>query len=298
VQTYRNVTHGRGFTLIELLVVIAIIAILIALLLPAVQQAREAARRSECRNKLKQLGIALHNYHDTHGRFPPGAITVPSGWAWSTFVLPFLDQAPLYNQLAPNGGTIPAATDGTAIMTPLPIFLCPSNGSSSGNVNEDYGGYSLSNYVISCAIADELPNSANFPSSHRIADITDGTSNTLLAAERALMDPPFESLGAIWGGRSKSSSSYAFAARLPINTPFTGTVGATNITDATASRFSPSSQHEGGAHFVMADGSVRFISETIQTNPSPGTTYATWCTGNFVYQNLFNIADGNVIGDF
>ena len=98
----------RGFTLIELLVVIAIIAVLIALLLPAVQQAREAARRSTCKNNLKQLGLAIHNYHDTHGVFPPGYIsrdvstTDPAsaetglGFSWGTMILPFMDQSPLY----------------------------------------------------------------------------------------------------------------------------------------------------------------------------------------------------------
>src|SRR5437588_8459259 len=97
----------RGFTLIELLVVIAIIAVLIALLLPAVQQAREAARRSQCRNNLKQLGIALHNYHDTHRVFPIGFLdtiwgtgetNVSAGWSWGAYLLPYLDNAALYNQ--------------------------------------------------------------------------------------------------------------------------------------------------------------------------------------------------------
>src|SRR4051812_6730319 len=95
-------TFKRGFTLIELLVVIAIIAVLIALLLPAVQQAREAARRSQCKNNLKQIGLALHNYHDTANTLPPGWIGDPTGsnagnrWGWGTMILPYLDQAPLY----------------------------------------------------------------------------------------------------------------------------------------------------------------------------------------------------------
>src|SRR5688572_7817662 len=97
-----------GFTLIELLVVIAIIAILIALLLPAVQQAREAARRTQCRNNMKQLGLAFHNYHDVHKRFPPYAVAgvpvnttqeVYRNWAYPAMLLPMIDQAPLYNQI-------------------------------------------------------------------------------------------------------------------------------------------------------------------------------------------------------
>ncbi len=89
----------RGFTLIELLVVIAIIAILIALLLPAVQQAREAARRTECKNKLKQIGLALHNYHDVFGVFPPSSFSNGARLSWHVSILPQIDQAPLYNQI-------------------------------------------------------------------------------------------------------------------------------------------------------------------------------------------------------
>lgn len=99
-------TRRRGFTLIELLVVIAIIAILIALLLPAVQQAREAARRSSCKNNMKQIGLALHNYHDVYSTFPPGSVRANGGeWgpSWWAFVLPYLDQAPLFNQLEFEG---------------------------------------------------------------------------------------------------------------------------------------------------------------------------------------------------
>ena len=95
-------SRPRGFTLIELLVVIAIIAILIALLLPAVQQAREAARRSTCKNNMRQIGLALHNYHDTHGIFPL-AFFQENGWTSSTMLLPFLEQTPLYTALNVNG---------------------------------------------------------------------------------------------------------------------------------------------------------------------------------------------------
>jgi prepilin-type N-terminal cleavage/methylation domain-containing protein/prepilin-type processing-associated H-X9-DG protein len=125
----------RGFTLIELLVVIAIIAILIALLLPAVQQAREAARRTECKNNLHNMGLAFHNYHDTFNTFPKPAIiglTVSSGLnvvggaSWGTMLLPYLDQAPVYNIYNANLGPINPANV-PATKTIIPLFICPSS---------------------------------------------------------------------------------------------------------------------------------------------------------------------------
>ena len=123
----------KGFTLIELLVVIAIIAILIALLLPAVQQAREAARRTTCKNNLKQLGLALHNYHDTHSIFPPGAtgFVIPEWKYLLHHIMPFVDQTAYYNTIMVNpalpnpwAAAWPASVQGVAI----PGFLCPSDG--------------------------------------------------------------------------------------------------------------------------------------------------------------------------
>jgi prepilin-type N-terminal cleavage/methylation domain-containing protein len=132
-----------GFTLIELLVVIAIIAVLIALLLPAVQQAREAARRTQCKNNLKQLGLAWHNYHDNYNKFPPGwvtnawpsatALTTEKGiWSWGVFILPYLDQGTLYNLVQPGTLSLDAnlAAGGSqrqALTTPLAGFQCPSD---------------------------------------------------------------------------------------------------------------------------------------------------------------------------
>lgn len=139
--------RGRsGFTLIELLVVIAIIAILVSLLLPAVQQAREAARRSQCKNNLKQLGIALHNYHDTHSAFPPGYVSFGTsdgtgpgwaaidpdtwdaapGWGWGTMILPYLEQGTVYESLDIDA-TVWAPQNAVAIQSKLDVFLCPSS---------------------------------------------------------------------------------------------------------------------------------------------------------------------------
>src|SRR6186713_2532511 len=132
----------RAFTLIELLVVIAIIAILIALLLPAVQQAREAARRTQCKNNLKQISLALHNYHDVFNTFPPGQVycqagptvcnanrpTWSFGWTWTTFLLPYIDQAPLFNKFDTSRNLYdPVNVD--LIKTSNPAYQCPSDAS-------------------------------------------------------------------------------------------------------------------------------------------------------------------------
>jgi prepilin-type N-terminal cleavage/methylation domain-containing protein len=154
----------RGFTLIELLVVIAITAVLIALLLPAVQQAREAARRSQCKNNLKQIGLALHNYHEAHAGFPAGYYSYATrdgsgpawakihpqtwdaapGWGWGTMLLPYLDQAPLYQTLDVDRSCWDAV-NASAVTTKLPVFLCPSSsGSDEKFTIDDASGAPLS----------------------------------------------------------------------------------------------------------------------------------------------------------
>ena len=147
--TQRRTHSSRGFTLIELLVVIAIIAILVSLTLPAVQQAREAARRTQCKNNLKQLGLALHNYHDVHRMFPAGYYSYPTrdgdapdfarmdaatwdagpGWGWGSQLLPFLDQQNITAQID-DKKPIWAAEHAEAISTKLPVFLCPTSSGS------------------------------------------------------------------------------------------------------------------------------------------------------------------------
>ena len=207
-----------GFTLIELLVVIAIIAILIALLLPAVQQAREAARRTQCRNNLKQIGLALHNYHDTHSVFPPyktwdrgidcpggpDGWTNTGGYAWRVMILPFIDQAPAYSKIDfvnhHSQASCPGSTNSWSQInnTVLAAYLCPSdetpasNGSSTG---ANYAG------VVSSSAQAQLAFGTTSGSiqAHQLraffqmdntgatrvtmTDIKDGTSNTVAVAE-------------------------------------------------------------------------------------------------------------------
>jgi prepilin-type N-terminal cleavage/methylation domain-containing protein len=192
----------RGFTLIELLVVIAIIAILIALLLPAVQQAREAARRTQCRNNLHQIGLALHNYHDTHRCFPPGQIsghtagiadllyTYSGGATCFTLILPYMDESALYNAYnfdAP--GTVGTANT-TVTQSVLAQYLCPSDlDPSVGSYNCREGNYAFSTGMDDscqfqyCPIVTTVRGPLFNRSKVRIRDIRDGTSNTFAIGE-------------------------------------------------------------------------------------------------------------------
>lgn len=313
----------RGFTLIELLVVIAIIAVLVALLLPAVQQAREAARRSTCKNNMKQLGLAFHNYHDTFTMFPPASSADGVGnnmdrtdaWGWSLRLLPYLDQAPLYNQigigtpsrvprdpanmtntmdyLTANNGTIEKL-----FTTTIPVFLCPS--ANGDTVNKYQNNLGTMMYAINVNIG-VYPNGA--PYTRAIADILDGTSNTVLAGEKVLQDAPFVSIGMAWASyRACRSRISIVGPHAEMNTPFDGSHDAANLCyienspTGNATRIAVASPHVGGAHLLLADGGVRFVSENIESNPLPGS--AGGFRGDYLYQNLFGIEDGNPIGDF
>lgn len=297
----------RGFTLIELLVVIAIIAILIALLLPAVQQAREAARRSTCKNNLKQMGVAFHNYHETHRTFPPGWIdgnlalgnaaeeANKNGLSWATMLLPFMDQAPLYNQVGTetnnftmnwhigySGAAIPSAT------TPIAIFNCPSD--PMGGVNTDKGGFGKSNYATERFVV-------GVNKKLQMRDFTDGTTNTILVGEVRTQDETGatgscggtacdEFTGKLWIGARTASWGWEAGLQaedvyfIGYNTPSDFINGGARTV---ADRFALSSTHVGGVHIMLADGSVRFLSENIDTQ---------------TYEWLNDEKDGNVIGEF
>ena len=209
--------RSRGFTLIELLVVIAIIAVLIALLLPAVQQAREAARRTQCKNNLKQIGLALHNYHDTFTVFPfgkgpsyPGAAPY-ARWSQNALILPYIDQAPLYTSInfsAPPetpgmGGVInfmpayvsPTGTNSAACRTVISMFFCPSDGSASGdwagqnNYAANQGGWLCDRSDQPGSATDSSPGEVQsgvfyYLSQCRMRDMTDGTSTTCFFSEK------------------------------------------------------------------------------------------------------------------
>ncbi len=195
----------RGFTLIELLVVIAIIAVLIALLLPAVQQAREAARRTQCKNNLKQLGLALHNYESTHRTFPPGSLGYPFVWSAQAQLLPYVEQAGLQNLLiltvppmTPFGAGYDAAAvaqNDTAARNRLPLLLCPSD--SDGVPSQPYGGISYPACAGSGLNAAGTADDGSVANADGVIftrskigfrDLTDGTSNTVAFSEHLLGD--------------------------------------------------------------------------------------------------------------
>ena len=288
-------TSPQGFTLIELLVVIAIIAILVALLLPAVQQAREAARRSSCKNNLKQLGLALHNYHDTHSCLPPGWVgPEDSGgtrWGWGTLLLPYIEQGPLYDTLRPGTPmTMPNVTTRPELGQPLAAYSCPTD--IAPPTHPVYGNYGRSSYPASRQLLFHNTSTA-------FKDITDGLSNTILVGERArvFQEQGLRALGAIWAGRITSTGSVEGRANRPINTSWDGTAAqfatSVSVSGDNCSRLSWNSLHKGGAQFVFSDGSVRFLSENIDSGSSGCESNA-----NRLYQNLYFPADGNVIGEF
>lgn len=323
-----------GFTLIELLVVIAIIAVLIALLLPAVQQAREAARRTQCKNNLKQIGLALHNYHDAFGVFPYSTMGWGGSWGglvssrvlnhrgWS-MLLPYIDQAPLYNQFDFNSaigtrnsgggtivGTVESSVNERLAATKLVALLCPSDSGDFATRSDGYNMTSTSstrglygaktNYEFSVN-ADAIDSQwTSWDTSTRrlfgnnskssIRDVTDGTSNTVAIVETTLN---------VYDGECPK---WAYASHVGVGIDLANFTLAPKINDwrccfwqavpytvtpvvigRLGENTSPGSLHTGGVQLLLGDGAVRFISENIDSS---------------VRSRLANIADGQVVGEF
>jgi len=275
----RRDRSSEGFTLIELLVVIAIVGILLGLLLPAVQKVRESAARSQCINNLKQIGLALHNYHDVHRSLPPGyfasgpyvdgANDTSPGWGWATYILPYLEQGNLSNQF--NLGQ--PVQNFPGIQTMLKIYLCPSDiyPSTAFAVPNAFGTTVViaapSSYAASCGpdasdVADPTGLGIFYRNSRtRFADITDGTSQTVMVGDRAWADSE-----GIWAGAPAGAMMYPGprnrwrAASLPAPGLVLAHNNFINIkTDADGGLDDFSSYHIGGVNLLFADGAVHFI---------------------------------------
>ncbi|WP_339612423.1 DUF1559 domain-containing protein [uncultured Rubinisphaera sp.] len=325
LNTHR--TSREGFTLIELLVVIAIIAILVALLLPAVQQAREAARRSSCKNNLKQLGLAMHNYHDTHRVFPPGYVdergsggTIADNephWSWTAMILPFVEQGAIYDQISVGSSprvVMANAANLAAMGTPISSFKCPSDagspvvqsnlgqrvvdsmGTDVGTAVMNYPAVNNSRHIRRVSGTDPNTRALGLffrDSNTSFRDITDGTSNTLLIGERSWKVRTTNIFAAsLYVVRDMNAAGPAEAHG---DQGMMGAMGSTIVNingdpSATNNRQMFSSQHSGGAQFVLADGSVKFISENIDHNLSNAI--------DSTIERLAGISDGQVVGEF
>jgi prepilin-type N-terminal cleavage/methylation domain-containing protein len=293
--------YRRGFNLVELLVVVAIIAILVGLLLPAVQQAREAARRIQCQNNLKQLGLALQNYHDVHRVFPPGSLPGTGlAWGFVAHTLPFFDQSSVYNTIdfrqtdcAEFLKAQQSAGQANAASISLSILSCPSDPRSgtlllSGPAGPspdtyDAGIVCPSNYLGVAGSQESSSwcpysgitkgNGMLFTSSRvRLSDVTDGTSNTLMIGERGIR----EDHGWGWpicGGTECEQYISAERGLTPADNP----PNTPNI----ERRFW--SWHSGGSQFLMTDGAVRFLSTSID---------------NKTFTALSTRTNGEVTGEF
>lgn len=316
-----------GFTLIELLVVIAIIAVLVALLLPAVQQARESARRSQCKNNLKQFGVAMNAFEENYGNFPPGQYDDDArGLGWGTYLLPYLDQQAIYDKymeqdilLIPKGGVphihpssnvsfnvdqynpqvsingffqgagpagAPAAANGNVLpisQVVLPGFVCPSdvlpdkdnNGSGKSNYCGNAGAVLASANWTGCAtVKGSAQNGILLYDNDntntwvvKIRDITDGASNTIAIGEVSETQNVTKSVTTYsgyptWAGGNADGACNSWLGGAN-HTRLASRDFYINRRTGNESNACFGSMHVGGAQFLYADGSVRFLTENI-----------------------------------
>jgi prepilin-type N-terminal cleavage/methylation domain-containing protein/prepilin-type processing-associated H-X9-DG protein len=296
----------RGLTLIELLVVIAIIAVLIALLVPAVQKVREAANRAQCINNLKQLALAAHHYHHAVRNFPTGVRVVdnladgshPNGTTWEVELLPYFEQDNLYRKwdYSDHRNNVAGGTGATTAPV-IPILLCPSDALAAPvyhfvdmaepagtRYRWAYGFYGMTSYGGNAGLRSFAPpprtvDGIFFQDSRvRLADVTDGASNTFLFGERSHRDPVFDRIAnatpslfpffiplggvGMWGAvqftSGGSNPHHLLSGGVPINYQMPTAASTAEGTDRLCAY---GSGHQGGANFAFADGSVRFVSD-------------------------------------
>lgn len=272
--------NNTAFTLVELLVVIAIIGVLVGLLLPAVQQAREAARRMSCSNNLKQIGLAMHNYHDTHNRFPPGTHSCCWG-TWQPLILPFVEQenvSRLYVDWGNSAGARYSHAPNRPVTTNrFATFSCPSdtdNAPFSSITNHNYAvnygntGYRQQSDLFG-VIFGEAPFAPNPNDKLGFKTMTDGTSNTLLVSE-VRQGQGRDLRGFTWWGDATGFTAY-LAPNSPLpdriyNDYYCNPVPGMPCAESTADNptmFASRSRHTGGVNSALGDGSVRFTSDSV-----------------------------------
>lgn len=276
--------NRQGFTLVELLVVVAILGILMAVLLPAVQRAREAANRSVCTSRLKQIGVALLNYHDVHGRFPAGYLSdfdgagndAGPGWGWAAMLLPYIEQRPLFDRIS-FVQPIEAPSQLEVRTTSIPVYLCPSDRASpvwtavtrdaAGNPASAICDVASANYVGVFGITEPgVDGEGVFFRNSAIAlrDVSDGASVTMLAGERANRWSDSTWVGAVTNAElfpPPDSPAVPFienASGMVLGHSFEGPPNAPGLE---CNNFS--SEHADGANLVFCDGHVQFISSTM-----------------------------------
>jgi prepilin-type N-terminal cleavage/methylation domain-containing protein/prepilin-type processing-associated H-X9-DG protein len=263
-----------GFTLIELLVVIAIISVLIGLVLPAVQKVRAAAARTQCLNNLKQIGLALHNYHDAHGVFPPGYFSdfdsagndTGPGWGWAAYILPQMEQDNLYKSIHFDQ-LIQAPVNNAPRVTSIKSYLCPmdvapvtwtaSHYNAMGNATGAVCDVATANYIGNFGVSEPGVDGEGLffrNSAVKIADISDGTSQTLMVGERTFALAP-----ATWTGAVTGAELF----------PYNSSNMVLGHTGESAGPAVPhdinnfSSRHTNGVNFLFADGHVSFLTNAI-----------------------------------
>ena len=289
----RNVRRNdrAGFTLVELLVVIAIIAVLIALLLPAVQQAREAARRTMCKNNLTQIGIAIQNYEMAFEMLPPGVVNTdgpiknePTGYhvSWLVQLLPYLDQLALSDHIDFSGGVY-SETNKRPRETAVRVFECPSSPHQRRNENEGSGtvsDYAGCHHDVEAPIHNDNNGVFCLNSAVTFGAITDGISNTIFCGEKL---PLPEDLSWMSGTRAtlRNAGARINHDRRAYHRIASEPVDDEELTPTHVGGFG--SHHSGGAQFLLGDGSVRFVSEQVDET---------------TFRHLANHADGEIPGSF
>ncbi|HSG70226.1 MAG TPA: DUF1559 domain-containing protein [Planctomycetaceae bacterium] len=278
-----KLTTRPAFTLIELLTVLGLVAVLSAIVLPSVVQSQEEARRNNCKNNLKQLALAIHNYHDVYNSFPPGWVAkdreADSGpwYGWQAAILPYMEQAPLFNNLNLNDY---GKTDEKFLKTVIPVYRCPSD--PMVDLNPLRGKYATSSYSGNAG-SQRLPGSVEPLKTHnglfwwnsncKFAQVKDGLSNTFLFGERCIT-----SGSGIWMGLTKNRNENDAISDCSHH----------SLLNRSITSFS--SSHQGLVQFALCDGAVRSVSEDIDSSKdeeNPGT-----------FQKLAQKDDGFPIGDF